>query len=188
MQGRFHFYEGYTPKGRSASRTCPSRRQKYRADNAAGGLNNSYTQGALVVISDHLNLMGVNPLVGRNDARFGVRFPDMTAVYDHEYQDIAVTEAHAMNLELRRGIYAALSGPSYETPAEIRMLRPRADAVGMAPSPSLVARQMGCVPPSFLTNLAAGTTAILNHTKSSRPASACAPPSRPCAEGETEIK
>ncbi len=122
MQGRFHFYEGYTLE----EVTFPVRTfsllgvKNLVLTNAAGGLNNSYAQGSLIVISDHLNLMGVNPLIGRNDPRFGPRFPDMTEVYDHDYQDIAVTEAHGLSLELRRGIYAALSGPSYETPAEIR--------------------------------------------------------------------
>jgi purine-nucleoside phosphorylase len=164
MQGRFHFYEGYTLE----EVTFPVRTlallgvKSLVLTNAAGGLNNSYTQGALIVISDHLNLMGVNPLIGRNDARFGARFPDMTEVYDHEYQDVAVTEAHGMNLELRRGIYAALSGPSYETPAEIRMLRLLgADAVGMSTVPeAIVARQMGLrvLGLSCITNMAAGTT------------------------------
>jgi purine-nucleoside phosphorylase len=164
MQGRFHFYEGYTLE----EVTFPVRTlallgvRSLVLTNAAGGLNNSYAQGSLIVISDHLNLMGVNPLVGRNDARFGARFPDMTEVYDHEYQDVAVTEAHAMSLELRRGIYAALSGPSYETPAEIRMLRLLgADAVGMSTVPeAIVARQMGLrvLGLSCITNMAAGTT------------------------------
>jgi len=128
--------------------------------NAAGGLNNAYTEGALVCISDHLNLMGANPLHGRNDERFGPRFPDMTAVYDHEYQEVAVREAHAIGLELRRGVYAALAGPSYETPAEIRMLRLLgADAVGMSTVPeAIVARHMGLrvLGISCITNLAAG--------------------------------
>jgi purine-nucleoside phosphorylase len=164
MQGRFHFYEGYTLE----EVTFPVRTlgllgvKSLVLTNAAGGLNNSYTQGSLIVISDHLNLMGVNPLIGRNDARFGARFPDMSEVYDHEYQDIAVTEAHGMSLELRRGIYAALSGPSYETPAEIRMLRLLgADAVGMSTVPeAIVARQMGLrvLGLACITNMAAGVT------------------------------
>jgi purine-nucleoside phosphorylase len=164
MQGRFHYYEGYTLD----EVTFPIRTlgvlgvKSLVLTNAAGGLNNSYTQGALVVISDHLNLMGVNPLIGRNDERFGARFPDMTEVYDHEFQDIAVKEAQSMNLELRRGIYAALSGPSYETPAEIRMLRLLgADAVGMSTVPeAIVARQMGMrvLGLSCITNMAAGVT------------------------------
>jgi purine-nucleoside phosphorylase len=162
MQGRFHFYEGYTLE----EVTFPVRVlgllgvKSLVLTNAAGGLNNSFTEGSLIVISDHLNLMGTNPLLGRNDPRFGPRFPDMTAVYDHEYQDIAVCEAHEMGMELRRGIYAALSGPSYETPAEIRMLRLLgADAVGMSTVPeAIVARQMSLrvLGISCITNMAAG--------------------------------
>lgn len=162
MQGRFHFYEGYTLE----EVTFPIRTfgqlgiKSLVLTNAAGGLNNSYTQGSLIVISDHLNLMGVNPLLGGNDPRFGSRFPDMTAVYDHEYQDAAIYEAHEMGLDLRRGIYAALTGPSYETPAEIRMMRLLgADAVGMSTVPeAIVARHMGLrvLGLSCITNMAAG--------------------------------
>ena len=162
MQGRFHFYEGYALE----EVTFPVRvlalagASSLVLTNAAGGLNNSFEQGSLVLISDHLNLMGTNPLLGPNDARFGPRFPDMTEVYDREYQEAAVAEAHAMGIELRRGIYAALSGPSYETPAEIRMLRLLgADAVGMSTVPeAIVARQMGLrvLGISCITNMAAG--------------------------------
>ncbi|MFL6282280.1 MAG: purine-nucleoside phosphorylase [Pyrinomonadaceae bacterium] len=162
MQGRFHFYEGY----RLEEVTFPVRvlallgASSLVLTNAAGGLNNSFEQGSLVLISDHLNLMGTNPLLGPNDARFGPRFPDMTDVYDREYQDAAIAESHVMGLELRRGIYAALSGPSYETPAEIRMLRLLgADAVGMSTVPeAIVARQMGLrvLGISCITNMAAG--------------------------------
>jgi len=162
MQGRFHFYEGYTLE----EVTFPVRvlsllgAKSLVLTNAAGGLNNAYSEGSLVCISDHLNLMGANPLHGRNDERFGPRFPDMTAVYDHEYQETAIGEAHAMGLELRRGVYAALAGPSYETPAEIRMLRLLgADAVGMSTVPeAIVARHMGLrvLGISCITNLAAG--------------------------------
>jgi purine-nucleoside phosphorylase len=162
MQGRFHFYEGYTLE----EVTFPVRvlgllgAKSLVLTNAAGGLNNSYEQGALVLISDHLNLMGTNPLLGKNDPRFGPRFPDMTDVYDREYQEAAIAEAHEMGLELRRGIYAGLSGPSYETPAEIRMLRLLgADAVGMSTVPeAIVARQMGVrvLGLSCITNMAAG--------------------------------
>jgi purine-nucleoside phosphorylase len=162
MQGRFHFYEGYALE----EVTFPVRVlgllgvKTLVLTNAAGGLNNSFTEGALIVISDHLNLMGTNPLLGPNEERFGPRFPDMTEVYDHEYQDIAIGEAREMGLELRRGIYAALTGPSYETPAEIRMLRLLgADAVGMSTVPeAIVARQMGLrvLGLSCITNMAAG--------------------------------
>jgi len=162
MQGRFHFYEGY----KLEEVTFPIRVlgllgvKSLVLTNAAGGLNNSYEQGALILISDHLNLMGTNPLLGRNDERFGPRFPDMTEVYDREYQEAAIAEAREMGLELRRGTYAALSGPSYETPAEIRMLRLLgADAVGMSTVPeAIVARQMGLrvLGLSCITNMAAG--------------------------------
>ena len=162
MQGRFHFYEGYTLE----EVTFPIRALGLLGagslilTNAAGGLNNSFEQGSLVVISDHLNLLGANPLLGKNDERFGPRFPDMSEVYDREYQDTAISEAHAMGVELRRGIYAALAGPSYETPAEIRMLRLLgADAVGMSTVPeAIVARHMGLrvLGVSCITNMAAG--------------------------------
>jgi purine-nucleoside phosphorylase len=106
--------------------------------------------------------MGANPLRGPNDARFGPRFPDLTEVYDKEFQDIAIKEAQAMGLDLRRGIYAALSGPSYETPAEIRMMRALgADAVGMSTVPeAIVARHMGLrvMGISCITNMAAGVS------------------------------
>ncbi len=169
MQGRFHFYEGYTLE----EVTFPIRvlgllgAKSLVLTNAAGGLNNSFEQGALILISDHLNLMGTNPLIGRNDPRFGrgdehhgKRFPDMTEVYDREYQEATIAEAREMGLELRRGIYAALTGPSYETPAEIRMLRALgADAVGMSTVPeAIVARHMGLrvLGISCITNMAAG--------------------------------
>ena len=162
MQGRFHFYEGYSLE----EVTFPVRvlrllgAKSLVLTNAAGGLNNSYAQGALIVISDHLNLLGVNPLRGPNDERFGPRFPDMTCVYDHEFVETAIREAREMNLELRRGIYAALPGPSYETPAEIRMFRLLgADAVGMSTVPeAIVARQMSMrvLGISCITNMAAG--------------------------------
>jgi purine-nucleoside phosphorylase len=162
MQGRFHYYEGYSfdeiifPMRTFGALGIKS----VILTNAAGGINISFDQGALMVISDHLNLMGVNPLRGPHDARFGSRFPDMTEVYARDYQETAVEEAHAMGLELRRGIYAALTGPSYETPAEIRMLRILgADAVGMSTVPeAIAARQMDIkvLGISCITNMASG--------------------------------
>jgi purine-nucleoside phosphorylase len=162
MQGRMHFYEGYTLE----EVTFPIRVFKLLGirtlvlTNAAGGIDVQLSQGALMVISDHLNLMGVNPLRGRNDDRFGPRFPDMTEVYSRELQELVVEEARAMGTEVRRGIYAALSGPSYETPAEIHMFRTfGADAVGMSTVPeAIVARQMGIdvLGISCITNMAAG--------------------------------
>ncbi|MDQ3753938.1 MAG: purine-nucleoside phosphorylase [Acidobacteriota bacterium] len=172
MQGRFHFYEGYEMD----AVTFPVRTLELLGvksvvlTNAAGGLNNTFTQGSLMLISDHLNLMGVSPLRGPNDERFGPRFPDMTEVYDREYQEIAAKEAQAMGIELRRGVYAALTGPSYETPAEIRMLRALgADAVGMSTVPeAIVARHMSLkvLGISCITNLAAGVLdAPINHAE-----------------------
>ena len=164
MQGRFHYYEGYSLE----EVVFPIRVlgllgiKSLVLTNAAGGINVAFEQGSLMIISDHLNLMGVNPLRGKNDDRFGARFPDMSEVYARDYQEIAVEEGREMNLELRRGIYGALTGPSYETPAEIRMLRTLgADAVGMSTVPeAIIARQMGIKILGFscITNMAAGVS------------------------------
>ena len=162
MQGRVHYYEGYSLE----EVTFPIRAFKLLGiktlilTNAAGGINVELQQGTLMVISDHLNLMGDNPLRGANDERFGPRFPDMSAVYSHELQEMVVDEAKAAGVEVRRGIYGALSGPSYETPSEIVLLRNLgADAVGMSTVPeAIVARHMGLevLGISCITNLAAG--------------------------------
>jgi len=164
MQGRFHFYEGYSLE----EVTFPIRVLKLLGvrtvvlTNAAGTLKIEFTPGSLMVISDHLNLLGDNPLRGENDERFGPRFPDLTSVYARRLQDIVIDEAKAMGLEVRRGIYAALSGPSYETPAEIHMIRTLgADVVGMSTVPeAIVARHMDMqvVGISCITNLAAGVS------------------------------
>jgi len=162
MQGRVHYYEGYSLEEVTfAVRTFGLLGVKTLVlTNAAGGINVQLTQGALMVISDHLNLMGVNPLRGPNDERFGPRFPDMTSVYSPELQELVIEEAKAIGVELRRGIYGALSGPSYETPAEIHLLRALgADAVGMSTVPeAIVARHMGVevLGISCITNMAAG--------------------------------
>jgi len=162
MQGRLHYYEGYSLE----EVTFPVRTfgllgiKTLVLTNASGGINVQLSQGALMVISDHLNLMGVNPLRGANDERFGPRFPDMSAVYSAELQELVVEEAKAIGTEVRRGIYGALSGPSYETPAEIHLLRNLgADAVGMSTVPeAIVARHMGLevLGISCITNMAAG--------------------------------
>ena len=162
MQGRVHYYEGYSLE----EVTFPVRTfgllgvKTLVLTNAAGGINVQLTQGALMVISDHVNLMGVNPLRGPNDERFGPRFPDMSAVYSPELQELVVDEARAIGVEVRRGIYGGLSGPSYETPAEIHLLRALgADAVGMSTVPeAIVARHMGLevLGISCITNMAAG--------------------------------
>ena len=164
MQGRFHFYEGYSLE----DVTFPIRVLKLLGvhtlilTNAAGSLNTEFTPGSLMVISDHINLMGVNPLIGRNDERFGPRFPDLTSTYDPDLQSIVIEEATAMNIDMRRGVYAALTGPSYETPAEIHMVRTLgADAVGMSTVPeAIVARHMDMrvIGISCITNLAAGVS------------------------------
>jgi purine-nucleoside phosphorylase len=138
--------------------------------NAAGGIDIELNQGALMVISDHLNLMGVNPLRGPNDEKFGPRFPDMSEAYSRELQQLAVEVARTLGIEIRRGIYAALAGPSYETPAEIHMFRAcGADAVGMSTVPeTIVARQMGIevLGLSCITNMAAGISdEPINHAE-----------------------
>ena len=162
MQGRVHYYEGYSLE----EVTFPVRTfgllgvKTLVLTNAAGGINVQLTQGALMVLSDHVNLMGVNPLRGPNDERFGPRFPDMSAVYSPELQELVIDEARAIGVEVRRGIYGGLSGPSYETPAEIHLLRALgADAVGMSTVPeAIVARHMGLevLGISCITNMAAG--------------------------------
>jgi purine-nucleoside phosphorylase len=162
MQGRVHSYEGYSME----EVTFPIRTFKLLGietvllTNAAGGIDVELSEGTLMIISDHLNLMGVNPLRGPNDPRFGPRFPDMTEVYSRELQEIVVKEASVLGIEVRRGIYAGLPGPSYETPAEIHMLRSfGADAIGMSTVPeAIVARHMGMkvLGISCITNMAAG--------------------------------
>ena len=162
MQGRVHFYEGYSLQ----DVIFPMRvfaRMGVRAailTNAAGGINTAFKQGALVILSDHINLQGSNPLIGPNDARFGPRFPDMTQAYWKDYRLFAVEEARKLRIEAFEGVYAALSGPSYETPAEIRHLRTiGADLVGMSTAPEVIAaRHMGIrvLGISCVTNMAAG--------------------------------
>jgi purine-nucleoside phosphorylase len=162
MQGRVHLYEGYSPQ----EITFPIRvfsRMGIRAvilTNAAGGINLSYSQGALVLIRDHINLQGANPLVGPNDDRFGVRFPDMTRAYAKEYRQIAREEAAKLGIPQHEGVYAGLLGPSYETPAEIEYLRKiGADLVGMSTVAEVIAaRHMGIkvLAISCVTNMAAG--------------------------------
>ena len=162
MQGRVHSYEGYSAK----EVTIPMRvfgRLGVKAavlTNAAGGINEGYKQGALVVIRDHINLQGANPLIGPNDERFGPRFPDMSKAYSQTYRAIVADEARRLRMEIQEGVYAALSGPSYETPAEIRYLRTiGADLVGMSTVPEvIVARHMGIevLGISCVTNMAAG--------------------------------
>ena len=162
MQGRVHLYEGYS----AHEVAFPMRvfgRMGIRAvilTNAAGGINLNYQQGALVLIRDHINLQGTNPLVGANDDRFGVRFPDMTHAYEKSYRELARAEAAKLGMTLHEGVYAALLGPSYETPAEIKYLRSiGADLVGMSTVAEVIAaRHMGIkvLAISCVTNMAAG--------------------------------
>jgi purine-nucleoside phosphorylase len=170
MQGRVHLYEGYS----SNEVAFPIRvfgRMGIRAvilTNAAGGINLEYKQGALVVISDHINLQGTNPLVGPNDDHLGPRFPDMTQAYSKPYREITLGAARRLGKTVHQGVYAGLLGPSYETPAEIRYLRTiGADLVGMSTIAEVIAaRHMGIkvLAISCVTNMAAGISdEVLNH-------------------------
>jgi len=170
MQGRVHLYEGYSAK-EVAFPTRVFGRMGIRAlilTNAAGGINLEYKQGALVVITDHINLQGHNPLSGPNDDHFGPRFPDMTQAYWKPYREIALRCARRLVKTLYQGVYTGLLGPSYETPAEIRYLRTiGADLVGMSTIPEvIVARHMGIkvLAISCVTNMAAGISdEVLSH-------------------------
>jgi purine-nucleoside phosphorylase len=162
LSGRAHFYEGHDMRTITfATRVLgvlgvPT----LVLTNAAGGINLSFEPGTLMVIDDHINLMGSNPLIGANDERFGPRFPDMSEVYSAALRRTADASAQANGHAVTHGVYAALHGPSYETPAEIRYLRTiGADAVGMSTVPeAIVARHMGMnvLGISCITNMAAG--------------------------------
>jgi purine-nucleoside phosphorylase len=172
LAGRCHAYEGYDWGAVTfAVRVLGLLGVKTLIlTNAAGGINTGFAQGALMVIDDHINLMGGNPLAGPNDDRFGVRFPDMTEVYSSRLRGIADHAGRSVNLTLPHGVYAALLGPSYETPAEIRYLRTiGADAVGMSTAPeAIAARHMGIdvLGISCITNMAAGVLPQpLNHAE-----------------------
>jgi len=162
LAGRAHVYEGHEA-GAAAFATRVMGRLGVREiilTNAAGGINTSFAPGALMVIDDHINLLGTNPLMGPNDERFGPRFPDMTEVYSRRLRAFAHEAARAAGVPLSRGVYVAVHGPSYETPAEIRFLRTiGADAVGMSTVPeAIAARHMGMevLGVSCITNMAAG--------------------------------
>lgn len=162
MQGRVHLYEGYSVQEITFPIRVFARMGINRivVTNAAGGINLTYSQGALVLIRDHINLQGTNPLVGPNDDRFGPRFPDMTHAYAKSYREIAREEASKLGIPLHEGVYAGLLGPSYETPAEIEYLRRiGADLVGMSTVAEVIAaRHMGMnvLAISCVTNMAAG--------------------------------
>jgi len=162
LSGRAHLYEGYTAAevifgirelGRRGVRSLV-------LTNAAGGINLNFHPGELVLISDHINLLGDNPLTGLNDESLGPRFPDMSEAYSREYREIAKQEGEKLGLALQEGVYAAMHGPSYETPAEIRFLRTiGADLVGMSTVPEAIAAAhlgMNVLAISCVTNMAAG--------------------------------
>ena len=164
MQGRVHLYEGYSAKQVAFPMRVFQRMgiQAVILTNAAGGINLNYSQGALVSILDHINLQSANPLIGPNDDRFGPRFPDMTRAYDPEFRRFVAEEGKKRKLNLHEGVYLALAGPNYETPAEIHAFRTLgADLVGMSTVPEVIAarhsniRVLGI---SCVTNMAAGVT------------------------------
>jgi purine-nucleoside phosphorylase len=164
MQGRVHPYEGYSAK----EVAFPIRVFSSMGigavvlTNAAGGINAKYGKGALVLISDHINLLGQNPLIGANDDRLGLRHPDMTDAYNARFRRLVLAEAKRNGGEVYEGIYAAVAGPSFETPAEIRFLRTiGADLVGMSTVPEVIAARhvgMEVLAISCVTNMAAGMT------------------------------
>ncbi|MBZ5554738.1 MAG: purine-nucleoside phosphorylase [Acidobacteriia bacterium] len=164
MQGRVHFYEGYSMQEVTFPTKVLARMGVKRLilTNAAGGISKRFRPGRLMIIEDHLNLQSTNPLMGPNEDRFGLRFFDMSDAYDREMRKVASAAARKLTLSVHRGIYAGLTGPSYETPAEIRMLRALgADAVGMSTVPEvIVANHMGvkCLGISCITNMAAGVS------------------------------
>ncbi|MBD2869590.1 purine-nucleoside phosphorylase [Paenibacillus arenilitoris] len=172
MRGRFHMYEGYGPE----LTAFPVRVMKalgvktLLVTNAAGGVNTGYEAGNLMLISDHLNLTGKNPLVGPNDDELGVRFPDMSEAYSKRLRAIARDIAQSQDITLREGVYAGLLGPTYETPAEIRMLRVLgADAVGMSTVAEVIAARHSGIEVagiSCISNMAAGILdQPLSHTE-----------------------
>ena len=171
-EGRVHYYEGYT----AAETAMPVRVLKLLGaktvilTNAAGGINNDFKPGNIMLFEDHISLFAESPLSGKNIDEFGTRFPDMTAVYDAELKNIAVAAATRLGIELKSGVYAQVKGPQYETPAEIRVLELLgADAVGMSTAAEAIAARhagMRVCALSVITNMAAGkSTGALNHTE-----------------------
>lgn len=169
MQGRFHYYEGHSMQ----TVTYPVRVMKALAThsvivtNACGGVNITFTPGDLMLITDQINFMGDNPLMGENEEEMGPRFPDMSQAYTLSYREAAKKVAEAKGLHLKEGVYMGFSGPTYETPAEIRFARTiGADAVGMSTVPEVIVAAhsgMKVLGISCITNLAAGMQANLNH-------------------------
>jgi purine-nucleoside phosphorylase len=173
LQGRFHYYEGHSIDEVvfPVRVLCELGIETLVLTNAAGGINRDFKPGDLMVINDHINFMGCNPLIGENDDSLGTRFPDMSEVYSKDLLSLL----HACMPSLREGVYAAMSGPSYETPAEIRMLaRLGADAVGMSTVPEAIAARhmrVRVAGISCITNLAAGlSSGGLDHAEVTRTA------------------
>ncbi|WP_078380104.1 purine-nucleoside phosphorylase [Sutcliffiella halmapala] len=162
MQGRFHFYEGYSMD----KVTFPVRVMKYLGveqlivTNAAGGVNENFEAGDLMIITDHINNFGTNPLIGENHAELGARFPDMSEAYSKDLRNLAKSTAEQLGIKVQEGVYVGNTGPSYETPAEVRMLRILGgDAVGMSTVPEvIIARHSGLkvLGISCISNMAAG--------------------------------
>ena len=162
MEGRFHYYEGY----KMNEVTFPIRVMKLLGvktlivTNAAGAVNTSFTPGDLMIITDHINLSGNNPLIGKNLDLFGLRFPDMSNAYDKELRNLAKKVANSINLNIKEGVYTMMSGPSYETPAEIKMIGILGgDAVGMSTVPEVIVAnhcKIKVIGISCMTNMAAG--------------------------------
>lgn len=169
MQGRFHYYEGHSMQ----TVTYPVRvmaalkAHSLVVTNACGGVNESFAPGDLMLITDHINFTGDNPLIGENDSEMGPRFPDMSHAYTEAYRETAEKVAQERGLHLQKGVYMAYSGPTYETPAEIRMARTvGADAVGMSTVPEVIVavhNGLQVLGVSCITNLAAGMQSSLNH-------------------------
>lgn len=170
MQGRFHYYEGYSLR----EVTFPVRVMKALGvrqlivTNAAGGVNEQFRPGDLMIISDHINLLGTNPLIGPNDPELGPRFPDMTEAYSRRLRQLAKETAARLGVRVHEGVYVANTGPSYETPAEIRMIRTLGgDAVGMSTVPEVIVARHGGMEVlgiSCISNMAAGMSdAPLHH-------------------------
>jgi purine-nucleoside phosphorylase len=162
LSGRAHFYEGHDLQTVTFATRVIGRLgvKTFILTNAAGGINLRFGQGALMVIDDHINLLGTNPLIGPNEGRFGLRFPDMSEVYSRRLRALADDASTATGVKVEHGVYVAVTGPSYETPAEIRAFRTLgADAVGMSTIPeAIVARHMGMevLGISCISNMAAG--------------------------------
>ena len=164
MQGRYHFYEGYS----MTQITFPAKVFKALGvktiilTNAAGTLNSDFNPGDIMLIKDHINLMGTNPLIGKNNDELGTRFPDMSDIYNKTLRDKVKSIALSMNIDLREGVYLAMTGPSYETPAEVKMAGLiGADAVGMSTAPEAIVANycgMNVIGLSCITNYAAGVS------------------------------